>query len=701
MKDPKNKGSKKKGVFRKTVHLEPDKLVPTKDFPMDFPFEMFNPLQSATVKYWDSDVNLVVAASTSSGKTIVAEQMILGAVSKGKKGIFLSPLKAVTQEKYDDWVNPKHPFSQYNLSIVTGDYRLTDERKKELAKADIILMTSEMLDSRTRLIDSEKNTWLYDADVVVVDEAHLLTMKGRGDSLESGIMRFTKLVPESRVVLLSATMPNTKDIVRWLTKMNKKRTGLIQTDWRPVKLDVHFVGHLSRGGYYQKEDDKIFKTISIIQTHARDKFLVFVHTKATGNKLIKELEKQGIKSYFHSADLNLQDRLYIERTFKDKSLGLRVIVATSTLAWGINMPARRCIVLGVHRGLGEVSELDIVQMVGRAGRFGIDEKGDSYVLVPDGKMEWEYHVNRIENIGDIVSRFTDRDVLAFHAVSEINNKKVYDEISFWKWYSRSLANFQGQPFKIEDCEEVLQKLQELKCVSKWEGKVKTTSLGKVCAWLYMSPFDVNSWWKNMLNVVDKGYFDSDRGFSHEDIDNAMAWMLGNVPSACTFTTKDAEDFMIPVNNFCASNGFELFPNENNESPLPAVSAYHFLINQEKYKQRGFNVPLRIRAQARGLSWDIERTMSAIKMIDNFVVKKNLEKDLKLLQVRFMYGVERKMAELCLIKWVGAKTAKELYSNGIRSVESFVEKRRMAKAIMMKRHKEARESAFEVLGIEEE
>lgn len=703
LKNPNNKDKKKKKVFKVPVKLEESSLIPTSRFPMKFPFETFNPLQSATFKYWDSDVNLVVAASTSAGKTIVAEQMILGAVSKGKKGIFLSPLKAVTQEKYDDWADPDHPFSKYKLSIVTGDYRLTDERKKELAEADIILMTSEMLDSRTRLIESEKNSWLYEADCVVVDEAHLLTMEGRGDSLESGIMRFTKLVPEARVVLLSATMPNVKDIVKWLNKLNKKRTGLIQTSWRPVQLDVHFVPHLWRANYYAKENDKMAIARDIILSHPEDKFLVFVHTKATGNKFIKELGEIGIKSYFHSADLTLKDRLFIEKTFKDRSLGLRVIVATSTLAWGINMPARRCIVLGVHRGLGEVSELDIVQMIGRAGRFGIDDKGDSYVLVPSEKAEYDRHVDRIQNIGDIISRFTDRDVLAFHAVSEINNKQIDDDLSFYRWYARSLASFQGQQFNVDDCKEVLEKLKELNCVKSWNDKYSVSALGRVCAWLYMSPFDVHSWWKNFERISEMGYFNEDYPRdpqSQDDYDTAMAWMLGNAPSTNTFIAKDAEEFLIPVERFCIDKGFELFLDENAGSPLPTVAAYDSLIKQERYKEKGIRVPARVAAQARGLSWDIERTMSAMKMIDNFVVRRGLEKELKVLQVRFQYGVPRKLAELCLIKWVGSKKAKELYRNGIKSPRQFIKKKKMAKAVMMSRFSDAYESAKELTGVEE-
>jgi superfamily II helicase len=146
-------------------------LVPTSKFTyLTFKFENFNPVQSEVFQYYDKDVNCVVAAATSAGKTTVAEMFMAHSISQGKKAIFLSPLKAVSQEKYDDWTDPSHDWSKLNISIVTGDYALTDARVEELNKANIVIMTLEMLDSRTRRIAIEKNSWLFETGVVVVDE---------------------------------------------------------------------------------------------------------------------------------------------------------------------------------------------------------------------------------------------------------------------------------------------------------------------------------------------------------------------------------------------------------------------------------------------------------------------------------------------------------------------------------------------------
>ncbi|MFX6949530.1 DEAD/DEAH box helicase, partial [Acinetobacter baumannii] len=78
-------------------------------------------------------------------------------------------------------------------------------------------MTSEMMNSRSRNFKSEHNNWLQGKYTVVVDESHLLTVPGRGDHLEAGLMKFSEINRDARLVLLSATMPNVKEIARWVS----------------------------------------------------------------------------------------------------------------------------------------------------------------------------------------------------------------------------------------------------------------------------------------------------------------------------------------------------------------------------------------------------------------------------------------------------------------------------------------------------
>ena len=130
-----------------------------------FPFTHFNPPQSESLEHFNKDCNIVVSAPTASGKTVIIELWIIKTLLKNGKSLYLSPMKALTEEKYEDWTNPNHTFSKYKISIITGDFILSKEKLEELNDADIIVATAEMLDSKTR--NFGKYQWLQDIKLVV------------------------------------------------------------------------------------------------------------------------------------------------------------------------------------------------------------------------------------------------------------------------------------------------------------------------------------------------------------------------------------------------------------------------------------------------------------------------------------------------------------------------------------------------------
>ena len=211
-------------------------LVETAKYPFaSFPFKDFNPVQSRVFDFYDKDCNGVIAAATSAGKTVVGE-MFANHELTVRKGTFmyLCPLRALAQEKVDDWTDPAHPFSKKRVSICTGDYRLTPERVAELNAAEVIIMTSEMLNHRCRNHKAEGNSFLQNIGTIVVDESHLLTVPGRGDHLEVGLMKLTKMNPKCRIVLLSATMPNVDEIAEWVSyNLTGRQTYVLVSQYRP------------------------------------------------------------------------------------------------------------------------------------------------------------------------------------------------------------------------------------------------------------------------------------------------------------------------------------------------------------------------------------------------------------------------------------------------------------------------------------
>jgi replicative superfamily II helicase len=200
-------------------------------------------------------------------------------------------------------------------------------------------MSTEMLNHRSRNYKAEQNEWLKDVGTLVIDESHLLTVPGRGDHLEVGLMKFTEINPNARLVLLSATMPNVEEIAEWVSyALTKKDTFCLRSKYRPCPLNTHYESYYD--GYRKYDDiegEKVSKALDIIEYYDQDKFLVFAHTKRTGELMKQACKLAGIPCEFHNANLEKKDRIALEQKFRTDPK-LRVIVATPTLAWGLNMP---------------------------------------------------------------------------------------------------------------------------------------------------------------------------------------------------------------------------------------------------------------------------------------------------------------------------------------------------------------------------
>lgn len=369
-------------------------VIPTSDYKLlKYPFSHFNRVQSTLLanNIHRRDVNLVLGTATSSGKTVGAELCMARTLAKGGKVVYVSPLRALTQEKYEEWSETFG--SDYEIGIMTGDYQLTDARTREVNGSDILCVTSEMLDSRTRKYGSEKSAWIDDVRLVVVDESHIIGT-ARGHAVEAGLMRFTNLNSKARILFMSATMPNVLDFAKWLTVLNGKETEVINSPWRPTPLTWHFPQYLEQGDYRRNQQAKVQEAVKAVMApeRANEKCLLFVHDKTTGKELVRQLVGEGVVTEFHNADAPKETRKRIESEFKDPLGKIRVLVATSTLAWGVNVPAKNAIIVGTTRGINPVDLADIHQMAGRAGRALPPEY---YIQTPDAEIYTQSSFDRL------------------------------------------------------------------------------------------------------------------------------------------------------------------------------------------------------------------------------------------------------------------------------------------------------------------
>jgi len=635
-------------------------LVSTSDFPdyAKFPFEKFNPVQSRVMEIYDKDCNMVIAAATSAGKTIVAEMVAAYELNKGSgKVIYLAPLKALAKEKLDDWQSEQHHFAKYKIAIMTGDYRLTPERKKEIEEANIVLMTSEMLNSRCRNYESESNGWLKEIATIICDESHLLTVPGRGDHLEVGMMKLAQISPNTRFVLLSATMPNVEEIAQWVSySLTGRETYLLESTYRPCPLGIHFETYEPQGVYEETEEEKIRCALEIITDNLDDKFLVFVHTKRTGQKMKKALLQDGIECEFHNADLDKEKRHSVEKKFREGKL--RVIVATSTLAWGLNLPARRVIITGVHRGLSEVDTYDVWQMAGRAGRPGYDLRGDVYILLPDNKAR--EHIERLQKHQPIISRLLDcigtedphYKTLAFHLVSEIHHGYIKNREEIHQWYKKTLAHFQAQDLDDKVVDSTLELLIKCCAIKEEDGVLKATVVGTIASMFYYSPFDVADLRRNFKYLFDN---------HKEDNDMILAMALGNIDTlrmGIVSKAERAEMFTFGkhiINIFGAG--------EFTEAAVKGGYAYYCLLKGD--------IPDAIANTARMLQWDFPRLTQVLKVVDGMSGKWKMQDYFRRMQMRVLYGVRPELVDLCQLPDIGKVRAEKLWSSGIRTPQDFV------------------------------
>lgn len=644
--------------------LDAENLVPTAKYKYGkWEFDEFNPVQSRLFEIYQGDSNVAVAASTSAGKTVCSEMYLAYEIRKnGGKGIYVGPLKALAKEKEQDWTDPNHHFGDLKTFIATGDFRFTAKRMAEMEEASLVVMTPEMLASRCRNHKSDKSRFLYDVRTVVFDESHLLTVPSRGDHIEVALMKLTDINPDVRIVMLSATMPNVDEICGWVTSLTGRDTYYLESEYRPCPLSVHYESYYDGDrNYDDKEIQKAGTACAIAEYYANDKFLIFVHTKRTGQLLIDTLRRHGINAEFHNADLGFRERLELENRFKnDKEF--RVLVATSTLAWGCNLPARRVVIAGVHRGLQEVENYDIQQMIGRAGRPKYDPRGDAYILVPESqKNEWIPKLKKkakitstlLEYVGDPANPHY--KTLAFHIVAEIHQGNVKTKEAFRHWFSRSLAAFQNHLFNDTVIDRTLKLLEQYKAIFvNDKGEYECTGVGKVASMFYYSPFDVSDLRRNFKKLFED---------KREGNDFAVSLALGNIDtyrwSICNRQEKEAiAGYKMQIEKLYGKNMI-------NDAICKIGCTYFNMMRGKR------DVPV-LQALSGTLLSDLDRTLQVLMAVDSMTCRWDRANWFKMLGMRIRYGVEPDLVELCQIPNVGGARAKKLRSNRIKTLEDFTQ-----------------------------
>jgi superfamily II DNA/RNA helicase len=320
--------------------------------------------------------NLIVFAPTNAGKSLVGLLALLEAVRRGQRAVLLEPLRAVAREKWEE-LHAARPALEaalgcrLRLAISTGDYRLNNDQFTAPLpdNGELLIATPERLDAVLRT--PRRDPWFARLGAVVVDEAHLLANPGRGATLEYLITSLLCLPAPPRLVLLTATVGEVTRACHWLDPCDVARVA------GRIPPLARAVWELSAG----EADAAVLEFAREALAGPDARVLVFVYQTRSAEALagrLGELLGPTAGALAYHGQMSQSRREEVRAAFRDG--GCRLVVTTTALALGVNLPATHVCVRDVlFPGVGPLAVGDILQMMGRAGRG--QTPGQAVVLV--------------------------------------------------------------------------------------------------------------------------------------------------------------------------------------------------------------------------------------------------------------------------------------------------------------------------------
>lgn len=466
----------------KTGHYTGDETIFTA---IDFPYKLDH-FQKHSLCSIEDGHHIIVTAHTGSGKTTVAEYAIAKHINNNKKVIYTTPIKALSNQ-IKNGLERKYP--TWDVGIKTGDIVINED-------AQVLIMTTEIL--RNQLFKGD-----FDSDhvsCVIFDEVHWIKDKSRGKVWEESIIMMPK---EVQMVMLSATIPDADKFAQWIANCKGWQTDLVPTTHRVVPL-THYImcpeglcEIMDNHGKFQTsrveeasrkfsfEPYQLDKYISRLQVSEMLPAFFFCfsrkdcenHSSNIKTPLISGKEATEISHLFDSYIREFGDRyLGSAQVWKVKSLLekgvcyhhsgllpvlkeiielifskglLKVLFVTETFAAGVNMPAKTVVFTGLKkyddsvRDLRDLNPEEYSQMAGRAGRRGLDKKGN-VILLPFHHSEKRLEAPRLKKIlcGDLQPISSQFAVDPSFVLKAIYSRDTESATEITEYVNRSLLNQQ-------------------------------------------------------------------------------------------------------------------------------------------------------------------------------------------------------------------------------------------------------------------
>jgi len=651
-------------------------------------FDSLNPVQESAVSAGLLDgKSIVVSSPTASGKTLIAEIAMVSAVRRGKKALYVSPLRALTSEHYREF---KEKYPEMRVAISTGDFDSADTWAKDY---DVIFTVYEKLDSLLRY----GAPWISDVGVLVVDEVHEID-SDRGPTIEVLLTRFLAF-HSAQIVALSATIPNAAELASWLG------AELVQFDWRPVDLREGVLYQkavlFADGGTTDLQSDLSDDLSAFVEDTLRrgKQVLIFANTRknaesiarrlrrlvaryATRKGRLRQLSEKVLHALesptaqckelaedvrhgvaFHHAGLVSAQREAVENAFRRGDL--LVIAATPTLAAGVNLPAYRVLIHSVKRyggrGYEDILVREYKQMAGRAGRPKYDDHGEAVILARDvaqvDQIMRQYIFGVPENI---YSRLGVEPALRFHTLSLIATRVTPSRDALHAFFARSFyAHQYGDLSAVEaKLDAILSWLVKNGFVFPGED-LRPTDLGRRVAQLYIDPYTA----KEFVDFVQQPRFG----------ETPFLFLIANTqemrPYPSVPRSQEAALWQI-AEEIAPELGVDLYSYEFDDYLfLNKLKLFLILrdwvneVTEDQILERYDVSPGILRAYVTNAEWLFYALEEIAKLMD----AKRVVKYAKIFQERVHYGVREELLPLVRLKGIGRVRARKLFNAGFHSV----------------------------------
>ncbi|HEX6282675.1 MAG TPA: DEAD/DEAH box helicase [Nitrososphaera sp.] len=638
--------------------------------------------------------SVLMTTPTASGKTLIAMMAIHKALKKNKKAVYLTPLRALASEKYDDMkVLENLDFGRkIKVMAATGDY---DSPGKELAAADVIVLTNEKMDTLFR----HNAEWLDDIGLFVSDEVHLIGDRERGATLEMMLTKIRKHYPQSQIVTLSATVANSDEIADWLA------CELVESDWRPTKLVEGVYEHgmiRMRGGTTFRVNSSGISSavdIAIDSVDEGGQALIFAETRkraaslaakaaegvykrldkaarelavktsseilARGDdseitKTLAKLVSKGVA--FHHAGLAPSSREIVESSFRKGVI--KLLTATPTLAAGVNLPARRVVIASILRYDSEygrnlpISVLEYKQLCGRAGRPQYDTSGEAIIVSESSANAEELYDHYVLGSPEpLRSQLSSDNAIRFHLLSNIATVPGMKKPEIHDLFSRTLFARQYTGATVElKVESALEYLEQEELVKSRNDRYIATDFGRRTSLLYVNPVTAVKFRDALQGVEYTAATKHALGFLHVIADSPdfypkLSLRKTDYDHVSVLIQRRGNELLYPISEYDCSRSFWAL-------------CWWIEETTEKVLSDKIGVePGDMHRIVEIANWLVYSLYEVAKLLR----REDLMPELYNLRTRIRYGVKEELLPLVVLEGIGRVKARALYNAGFTDV----------------------------------